>query len=100
MTTPRLAPPAGFADQRTRERKALEGAEPRPQGVWWARVSAALGSRICWEMGHPVTTGMNTRPVVGKPGETEAVAVWCCAVCWEGTPLPPVPPQELQKGKR
>ena len=97
MTTPRLAPPAGFTTTSTSPRKALEGTKPRPPGVWWARVSAAPGSRFCEDAGHPVTTGLHARPVVGKPGETEAVAVWCCAVCWQGTPLPPVP---LQKGKR
>jgi hypothetical protein len=100
MTTPDLSPPAGFADQRTQPRKALEGAKPRPPGVWWARVSAALGSRFCEDAGHPVTTGLHARPVVGKPGETETVAVYACAVCWQGRTLPPVPPQELQKGKR
>ena len=91
MTTPHFAPPAGFTDSSTRQHEGPETPKsfPRPRGVFWARTSSALGSRFCEDMGHPVTTGMHTRPLIGKPGETEAVAVYACAVCWGGRPLPP-----------
>ena len=100
MTTPSLAPPAHSAATTTSRDKALGDAKSRPQGVWWARTSAALGSRFCEDTGHAVVEGLHARPLIGKPGETEAVPVWCCAVCWTGRPLPPVPLQKEKEGER
>ena len=54
----------------------------RTPGVWWARTGPAAGDRLCGNDAHPVYERDHLRRKPGKPGETETVRVYACAVCW------------------
>jgi hypothetical protein len=87
MTPPRLAPPAGFADQRTRERK-----EAAPSKDFAACQFCPAYERVPATHTYDDPQGYRYRLC---DRHHRPIGEWR-----ERKPLPPVPPQEPQKGKR